>query len=111
MPHTESELGELPHTESETQTDFETICNSYRYVLTSSLLLPGDDVAAKEEVIAFEFDSEWNKVLGPPVFRAVLPVAHSAAHRIAVAVVGGKRSLLVTGLLADVMYQFMPAGH
>lgn len=85
------------------------------YVLTSSLLLPGTDPAV-EEVSAFAFDKSWDHMVGTgAVWRARLPVPHSASHRIAVVDDRGggtrTRSILVTGLLADVVYQIFSTGQ
>lgn len=78
------------------------------YVLTSSLLLPSS-TAVREEVFGFTFDATWDVLLRKtPIYQIPLPVFNSATHRIAVGSVNGRRSLLVTGLLADVVYQIMP---
>ena len=78
------------------------------YVLTSSLLLPGSDTV-REEVFGFAFDAAWDLLLcKTPVYQIPLPVLNSATHRIAVGLVQGRRSLLVTGLLKDVVFQVIP---
>ena len=60
-------------------------------------------------------DDEWNEVAadtgGAPVLHVKLPRQHSAAHRIALAEpahAGAARSLIVTGLLASVLFQILP---
>lgn len=78
------------------------------YVLTSSLLLPSSN-AVREEVFGFAFDATWDVLLRKtPIYEIPLPLLNSATHRIAVGSANGRRSLLVTGLLADVVYQIMP---
>ena len=79
------------------------------YVLTSSLLLQNTE-PAEEEVVAFAFDSRWELVSDEPVWSVTLPVQHSATHRIAVLKpAGGPRSLVVSGMLADVLFQITSA--
>ena len=75
------------------------------YVLTSSLL----DPHGTEAVIVQEFDKHWNEPItkGGEVNyqKIVLPSTNSAAHRLAVAENIRPRSILVTGLLTNVVYQ------
>ena len=61
--------------------------------------------------MCFEWTADWGSLVGgEALWRAPLPVTHTAAHRIAVAALGGaagRRSLLVTGLLKDRVFQIM----
>ena len=59
---------------------------------------------------AFAFDSGWELVSDEPVWSVTLPVQNSATHRIAVLKPpGGPRSLVVSGMLADVLFQITSA--
>lgn len=73
--------------------------------LTSSLLHP--DVP--EEVLVQELDADWaTRRDGGSVGRRALPLprANTAAHRIAVAEAHEPRSLFVTGLATQSVYQY-----
>jgi hypothetical protein len=97
------------------------------YILTSSLLLPGEE-SMPEEVIAYEFSTGWEAAfqsnsasfgfgagVGADEVRATAPAwtvqlpspaPRSATHRIAVGETSpGKLSLLVTGLIGDAIFQ------
>lgn len=75
------------------------------YALTSSLL----HAEAAEEVLTFEFDEGWECGTGPSgrvgarSFR--LPRDNTAAHRIVVAEAHTPRSILVTGLASQSLFQ------
>ena len=79
------------------------------YVLTSSLLLNVTSPAT-EEVVGFLFDDSWDQLVSSkPVLQVALPVQHTAAHRIALAepAAGASRSLIVTGLVANALFQII----
>lgn len=75
------------------------------YALTSSLVHP----EATEEVLAFEFDSAWERGVerGRVGTRRAwrLPQRNTAAHRIIVADTHTPRSLFVTGLATQTVFQ------
>ena len=73
------------------------------YVLTSSLLSP----QSAEAVIVQEFDETWSGPRDGEVGHQeiILPTANSAAHRLTVAETTRPRSILVTGLLSNTLYQ------
>ena len=78
------------------------------YVLTSSLLAPD----GTEAVIVQEFDEAWDRPIYGEVGhqQILLPTKHSAAHRITVAESTNPRSILVTGLLSNSLYQIQGRG-
>jgi hypothetical protein len=89
------------------------------YVLTSSLLLERS-TPATEEVIGFLFDKNWDALLQEePVLQVTLPLQHTASHRIALADTSASevdhrnatRSIIVTGLLASVLFQILPESN
>lgn len=79
-------------------------------------MLLDESEPATEEVIAFHFDSTWDRLVSStPLFRVQLPVQHSATHRIAIVGANGRgrsvverKSVIVTGLLADTVFQIIP---
>jgi len=73
------------------------------YVLTSALLTPG----SVEAVIVQEMDEDWVLPVDGAVGhqKIVLTSVNSAAHRIAIAESTEPRSILVSGLLSNTLYQ------